>query len=98
MASGPYDGQWNGHFAFGTRSCGTGDFPVTVANNELSGAWKGSRGTYQISGTVAADGTFSGLFGSKPLTGKFSGDRFDGSWQAPNEACGNGNVRLERAK
>jgi len=37
MASGPYDGQWNAHLAWGMSRCGTGDFPVTVTDNKLTG-------------------------------------------------------------
>ncbi|MFI5020868.1 MAG: hypothetical protein ACHQRJ_04330 [Alphaproteobacteria bacterium] len=98
MASGPYDGQWNAHLAWGMSRCGTGDFPVTVTDNKLTGVYKGLRGTYQVSGTVAADGTFSGLLGKGPLTGKFSGDKFTGSIPPAEAACGNGNVQFERAK
>ena len=59
---------------------------------------KGMRGTYQLSGTITPDGSFSGFFGRGALTGKFSGDRFAGNFPAPEAVCGAGNMQFERAK
>jgi hypothetical protein len=47
---------------------------------------------------VAADGTFSGNYGKGRLTGKLSGDKFDGTFPASVEACGEGHMQFERAK
>ena len=98
MASGPYDGQWTAHSSFAQRRCTSGDFPVTVANNKVTGTYTGVYGTYQLSGTIAADGTFSGNYGKGPLTGKFSGGKFDGTFPPSVEACGGGHMQIERAK
>jgi hypothetical protein len=98
MAAGPYDGQWSAHITFGPPRCGTGDFPVTVADSKVAGTYKGTKGSYQFSGTIAADGSFSGNFGKGAVTGKFSSDKFEGSFPGPEAACANGSVHLERAK
>ena len=58
MAAGPYDGQWNANITFGVAKCGAGDFPVTVADSKLTGTYKGVWGSSQVSGTVAADGSY----------------------------------------
>jgi len=98
MAAGPYDGQWNASVSFVQRRCTSGDFPVTVADNKVTGTFKGVYGTYQLSGTIAADGTFSGTYGKGPLTGKFSGGKFNGTFPPSVEACGEGHMQIERAK
>ena len=94
MAAGPYDGQWTAHSSFAQRRCASGNFPVTVADSKVTGTYNGIYGTYQLSGTVAADGTFSGNYGKGRLTGKFSGDTFDGSFPASVEACGEGHMQI----
>jgi len=98
MAAGPYDGQWNARFAFNTAKCPGGDFPVTVADSKLAGVYKGMRGSYNVSGTVAADGSFSGFFGKGALTGKFSSDKGQASFPPPETGCGLGNMQFERSK
>ncbi len=98
FAAGPFDGQWQGHTVFGQRRCTGGDFPVTVTDNKVSGEWKGIYGTYPVSGTIAPDGTFHGTLGKGSLTGKFSGDKFEGSFPPPNDRCGSGTAQFERSK
>ena|ERR1700688_803118 len=98
MAAGPYDGQWNAHASFGPAKCGTGDFPVTVADNMVSGVWKGVRGTYPVSGKIAPDGSFSGTVGKGALTGKFSGNNFSGTFPPYEAICGVGRMQFDRAK
>jgi hypothetical protein len=97
FASGPFDGQWNGHTFYNNKHCITGDFPVTVADNKFEGVWKGIRGTYPVSGTIAPDGTVTGTVGKGRLTGKFAGDNFEGTFP-PFEQCGPGHAVFERAK
>jgi len=98
IAAGPYDGQWNGHLFYNQTKCPKGDFPVTIANNQVSGEWKGIRGTYPISGTVAPDGNFKGSIGKAPVTGKFAGDNFEGLFPPPEAVCGEGHMTFDRAK
>ena len=98
LAAGPYDGQWNARFSYNVAKCPGGNFSATVADSKLTGVYKGMYGTYPVSGTIAPDGSFSGFFGRGALTGKFSSDRFSGSFPPPEAVCGAGNMQLERAK
>jgi hypothetical protein len=97
-AAGPFDGQWNAHLFYNQAKCTKGDFPVKVADNQVSGEFKGIRGTYSLSGTVAPDGSFKGSLGRAPVTGKFSADMFEGLFPPPEAVCGEGHLQFERAK
>jgi hypothetical protein len=100
-AAGPYDGQWNGHMEFSVHKgggCATSDFPVTVADNKISGEVKGLRSTYQLAGTVAKDGNFKGTIGKARVNGKFTADKFEGLFTGAEASCGAGHLTFDRAK
>ncbi|HUI17096.1 MAG TPA: hypothetical protein VL244_05480 [Alphaproteobacteria bacterium] len=98
MAAGPYDGQWSARSNYNNTHCPGGDFPVTVADNRVTGVYKGMHGSYDLSGAIAADGSFSGSFGRGHLSGKFSGDKGEASFPPPEAVCGEGHMQFERAK
>jgi len=98
LAAGPYDGQWKASTSYTQKKCPGGDFSVTVADNKISGVFKGMRGSYDLSGTIAADGSAKGTFGRAGFTGKFSGDQFSGSFPPPEQACGMARLEMQRSK
>jgi hypothetical protein len=88
-AAGPFDGQWTGT----ARSTGNtpghfcpSEVPVTltVEDDGVSGQIIFAAGAPVIRGRVAAGGGFAGTAGSAALTGKFSQNKFAGSYTNPN--------------
>jgi class 3 adenylate cyclase len=76
----PYDGEWKG-FVLGSRNwtggC-QGHIKVMIAKNLASAKMECIRGSAQLSGTIASDGSFTGKLASADVSGKFDGDRFQG--------------------
>ena len=89
-AADPYDGQWNGSATAAQDSrCKAANVKaanviVTVLGQEAIGEAKFGADARNISGTVRPDGTFGGTIGFQHLVGKFSEDKFEGTFQSFN--------------
>lgn len=88
-AAGPYDGIWRGA-SIGSLGAGctvTTSATLTVEDGRVSGEDvipAGSfmpAGGFAIRGTVAPDGTFTGVVGDWDARGKFSPDAFSGDYE-----------------
>ena len=90
-AAGPFDGQYTGGAPpvrlGGNVSCKETTATVSVVNGKMTGKFTDQIHSYSINATVAADGTVSGLWAAYPLSGKFSGTHFDGTYTS--KECGN---------
>jgi hypothetical protein len=99
-AAGPFDGQWSGGspgVRVGTRNCPPTDANGTVADGKLSGKFEVGSNSFKFGGPIAADGSVTGKWGDNPLTGKFSGDHFTGTYMSG--LCGvERPVSLDRVK
>lgn len=85
-AAGPFDGQYTGGSPSVGRTCPSSAATVTVANGKMTGEYKMNVYTFHINGTVAPDGTVTGKWSVYPLTGKFTGTHFAGSYDS--KECG----------
>jgi hypothetical protein len=84
-AAAPFDGEWSGGSPgvhVGNRPCPPTTATATVADGKLAGKYVVGNNTFKLGGTVAADGTVTGKWGANPMTGKFAGDHFSGSYQS----------------
>jgi hypothetical protein len=91
-AAGPFDGAWSGGSPgvhVGNRPCPPTTATVTVADGKMAGKFEVGINSFKLGGTVAADGSVTGKWGGNPMTGKFAGDHFSGSYQS-------GECRIER--
>ena len=89
LAAGPFDGQYTGGApATGARgaSCPTITGTVSVVDGKLSGKFSESRYTFNMIGTVSPDGTMTGKWAAYPMTGKFTGGHFEGTYNS--KECG----------
>jgi len=98
LAASPYDGEWKVQTSYANSRCPSGNFSATVADGKMTGVYKGVRGSYNLTGTVTPDGSFTGSFGRAPLSGKFAGDHLSTTFAPPEPQCERGNLELERAK
>lgn len=98
-AAGPFDGQYTGGSpATGARgaSCPPTTGTVTVVNGNLTGKFSESKYTFTLTGTVAPDGTMTGKWGPYPVTGKFTGGHFEGTYSS--KICGTERpIKLDKA-
>lgn len=86
-AAGPFDGQYTGGSpAMGRQGCPASTASVSIVNGKIAGKYQTSSYSFPISGTVAADGTVTGKWSVYPLTGKFTGTHFAGSYTSKD--CG----------
>jgi hypothetical protein len=84
-AAGPFDGEWSGGSSaihVGSRTCAPTTATVTVANGKMTGKYEVTNLSFKLGGTVAADGSVTGRWGGNPMTGKFVGNHFSGSYQS----------------
>jgi uncharacterized protein YdeI (BOF family) len=83
-AAGPFDGNYTGGSppAGGRNGCAATIATVSIANGKITGKYTERNYTFNITGTVAADGTVTGRWSSNPFTGKFSGGHFAGSYNS----------------
>jgi len=100
-AAGSFDGEWSGGSPAGhsgtTHSCVPTNATVKVANGKMSGTYSFGKYSYKVGGTVAADGTVKGTWGGNPMTGKFEGDHFSGTYNSGQ--CGVARkIFLDKAK
>jgi hypothetical protein len=88
-AAGPFDGQYTGGApATGARgaACPIITGTVSVVDGKLSGKFSESRYTFNMTGTVSPDGTMTGKWAAYPMTGKFTGGHFEGTYNS--KECG----------
>ena len=86
-AAGPYDGEWSGSArAARDGQCNAANVTLTIRNNEAAGQAKFGFESRNIFGTVRPDGTLGATIGFQYLSGKFTGDSFEGTFQTPE--CG----------
>jgi len=79
LAAGPFDGSWVGESPPVGRRCPPNTVMTTITDGKLTGSYQVGLYKFPIKGTVQPDGTLVGGFmANLPLTGKFSGNQFDG--------------------
>ncbi|GEM_PF-2990903 len=97
QAAGPFDGQYKGGSpAMGRMGCPNTDATVTVADGKLTGKFMEKTFTFNITGTVAPDGTVTGKWAAYPFTGKFNGTHFAGSYNS-KECKGDRPITLDKS-
>jgi hypothetical protein len=83
-AAGPFDGKYTGGAARVNIVRGAGcpaiTATITVADSKMTGSYSDGTHTFPVNAAVAADGTVTGKWSVYPLTGKFAGTHFDGSY------------------
>ncbi|MFI4989281.1 MAG: hypothetical protein ACHQF3_17780, partial [Alphaproteobacteria bacterium] len=77
-------------------TCRNMDMKVKVVGDKASGVELGASFNESVSGTIAADGSLSGVIGRGVFSGRFEGERFKGIFRGGE--CGSGTVQLERAR
>jgi hypothetical protein len=85
-AAGPFDGQYTGGASAVGRTCPILTGTVSVVDGKLAGKFSESRYTFNMTGTVAPDGTMTGKWAAYPMTGKFTGGHFEGTYVS--KECG----------
>ena len=96
QAAGPFDGQYKGGSpAMGRMGCPNTDATVTIADGKLTGKFLEKNFTFNITGTVAPDGTVTGKWAAYPFTGKFSSTHFAGSYNS-KECKGDRPITLDK--
>jgi hypothetical protein len=81
-AAGPYDGQWNGSATAASGQCKPAVVTLTVLDRTVVGQARFELDTYNIHGTVSADGAFGATIGFQHLTGTFIEDMFEGTFRS----------------
>jgi hypothetical protein len=82
-AAGPYDGEWRGSaMVVKNGRCRSANVTLTVRGNEAIGQAKFDLDARNIAGTVRPDGTFGGTIGFLHLMGRFTEDKFEGTFQS----------------
>jgi len=82
-AAGPFDGEYTGQVEKVRGTCPQTTGSATVTDGKLVGKFSESRYTFTMTGTIAADGTLTGKWaGQYPITGKFTGGHFEGTYNA----------------
>jgi hypothetical protein len=96
-AAGPFDGQYTGGSpGMGRFGCPASTATVSIVDGKITGKYAASSYSFPISGTVAPDGTVTGKWSVYPLTGKFSGTHFEGSYNS-KECKGPRPVSLDKS-
>ena len=101
LAAGPFDGTWKGTVsqvgAGRGVACPEGILTATIADGKMTGTHVSGKYTFQFRGTVQPDGTLAGgmMANVYPLTGKFAGSDFTGSYQS-KECSSPREVKLHR--
>ena len=93
--SGAFDGTWVGGVSQGSAGCPIIIAAAAIADGQVAGKLRDRSVTSTFSGTIAADGTFTGTAGSAKLKGMFSGDQFDGTHESTE--CGARKFTLSHA-
>ncbi len=80
----------------GRMGCPATDATVSIVNGKITGKYTEQQFTFNITGTVAPDGTVTGKWAAYPFTGKFAGTHFAGSYSS-KECKGDRPVTLDKA-
>jgi hypothetical protein len=83
-AAGPFDGPWTGTATPDRGRCKAANVTVTVDGKVVSGEMRLEGGTSEIRGTVWEDGSFGATIGFHHLTGQFSRNTFEGTFDTPD--------------
>ena len=97
-AAGPFDGQYTGGSpgTGGRLGCPATTASVSIADSKITGHYQSVGSTFPVSGTVAPDGTVTGKWSVYPITGKFTGTHFAGTYTS--KECGTGRpIALDKA-
>ena len=94
-AADPYDGKWVGSATSIVGRCKPGSVALSVQGKDVTGDARLEVDAPKINGSVSKDGALGATIGWQPLTGKFSEDRFEGTFK--NGDC-EWKMLLERAK
>lgn len=83
-AAGPFDGKYTGsappvNINRG-HGCPAAAATITVADGKMTGSYTDGIHTFPVNAAIAADGTVTGKWSAYPLTGKFTGTHFEGSY------------------
>jgi hypothetical protein len=81
-AAGPFDGEWKGFAAASRGPCKPAIVTMIVEDSAVTGQARFETDAPRISGTVRSDGSFGATIGWRPLTGKFSVDKFEGMFRS----------------
>jgi|SRR5689334_6757685 len=97
-AAGPFDGSYTGGSpaSGGRTGCAATIATASIANGKITGKYTERNYTFTITGTVAADGTVTARWGGNPLTGKFAGTHFAGTYNS-KECGGPREVALDKS-
>jgi len=83
-AAGPYDGEWVGTATPNRGRCKAAAVTVNITGKAVSGELRLEGGTSEIRGTVWDDGSFGATIGFHHLTGQFSRNAFEGTFDTPD--------------
>jgi len=77
-----FDGEWTGSATSTVRRCKPATVTLTVQGSVVTGQAKFEVDSPNINGTVFEDGSFGATIGFQRLTGRFTRDRFEGSFKS----------------
>jgi hypothetical protein len=80
-AAGPYDGEWKGPAKSTGGRCKRAIVSLTVEGQIVLGQAKFDDDTSNINGTAAESGAVVATIGFQLLTGRFTGDEFEGAFK-----------------
>jgi hypothetical protein len=79
--TGPYDGEWKGTATSAGERCKRAAVAFTVEGQVVLGQAKFDGDTSSINGTVSEGGAVGATIGFQFLTGRFSGEEFEGTFK-----------------
>ena len=79
-AAGPYDGEWTGSATATTGQCKPARVTLTILGKVVTGRATLEGGAHNIHGTAREDGTFGATIGFQHLTGQFTENVFEGTF------------------
>jgi hypothetical protein len=80
-AADPYDGNWTGSAASTGGRCKPARVTLSVEGKVVTGQASFEGDAPRIHGTVLEDGVLGATIGFQHLTGKFTGDEFEGTFK-----------------
>lgn len=97
LPPGPFDGRYTGGMP-AVASCAAVAIDARVTAGRLVGnASEGGKNAWLVVGSVAPDGSVSGYNGTQPLTGRFAGGAFSGTYTSTTAQCGQRTITLRQA-
>jgi len=96
-AAGPFDGQYTGGSPAGggRTGCAATIATVSIMDGKISGKYTERNYSFNITGTVAPDGSVMGKWSVYPITGKFVGGHFESSYNS--KECGPRTIALDKS-